>query len=126
MGSKVIVYIDHSAIKYLLSKQDAKPGLIRWILLLQEFDLEIKDKKRTKNLVADHLSRMRQESHGREENELPIDKSFPDDQLLAIERLDTPWYADFVNYLVCGVLPPNLSYQQKKKFFADLKYFFLG
>ncbi|XP_020272502.1 uncharacterized protein LOC109847682 [Asparagus officinalis] len=82
---------------------------------------KIKDKKGTENLVADHLSRMKPESHDREEDELLIDESFPDDQLLAIERLDAPWYADFVNYLVCGVLPPDLSYQQKKKFFADLK-----
>ena len=45
VGSKVIVYTDHTAIRYLLSKKDAKPRLIRWILLLQEFDLEIRDKK---------------------------------------------------------------------------------
>ena len=45
VGSKVILYTDHAAIKYLLSKKDAKPRLIRWILLLQEFDLEIRDKK---------------------------------------------------------------------------------
>jgi hypothetical protein len=41
----VIVYTDHAALKYLLTKKDAKPWLIRWILLLQEFNLEIKDKK---------------------------------------------------------------------------------
>ncbi|KAL0292524.1 UNVERIFIED_CONTAM: Retrovirus-related Pol polyprotein from transposon.6, partial [Sesamum radiatum] len=45
LGTKVIVYSDHAALKYLLSKKDAKPRLIRWILLLQEFDLTIKDKK---------------------------------------------------------------------------------
>jgi len=45
VGTKVIVYTDHSAIKYLIAKKDAKPRLIHWILLLQEFDLEIKDKK---------------------------------------------------------------------------------
>jgi hypothetical protein len=45
VGAKVIVYTDHAALKYLLTKKDAKPRLIRWILLLQEFDLEIKDKK---------------------------------------------------------------------------------
>nr|GEV20228.1 reverse transcriptase domain-containing protein [Tanacetum cinerariifolium] len=56
--SKSIVYTDHSALKYLLSKQDAKPRLIRWVLLLQEFDIIISDKKGTKNLVADHLSRL--------------------------------------------------------------------
>nr|GEU53279.1 reverse transcriptase domain-containing protein [Tanacetum cinerariifolium] len=53
-----IVYMDHSALKYLLSKQDAKPRLIRWVLFLQEFDIIISDKKETKNLVVDHLSRL--------------------------------------------------------------------
>jgi hypothetical protein len=54
----VIIYTDHAALKYLFTKKDAKPRLIRWILLPKEFDLEIKDKKRVENPIADHLSRM--------------------------------------------------------------------
>ena len=62
VGAKVIVYTDHAALKYLLTKKDAKPRLIRWILLLQEFDLKIKDKNGVENFVADHLSRMQFEN----------------------------------------------------------------
>jgi hypothetical protein len=58
VGAKVIIYIDHVALKYLLTKKDAKPWLIRWILLLQEFDIEIRNKKGVENSVADHLSRL--------------------------------------------------------------------
>ena len=59
--SKTIVYTDHAAIRYLFSKQDAKPRLIRWIMLLQEFDIEIQDKKGALNVAADHLSRLEHE-----------------------------------------------------------------
>ena len=73
LGNKIIVYMDHSALKYLLSKKEAKPRLIRWVLLLQEFDLEFKDKKRSENSVADHLSRLHTTSSGE------ICDTFPDE-----------------------------------------------
>lgn len=58
LGTKVLVYSNHAAIKHLLLKKDSTPRLIRWILLLKDFDLEIKDKSGKENLVADHLSRI--------------------------------------------------------------------
>jgi len=58
IGSKVILFTNHAALKYLLTKGDSKPRLLRWILFLQEFNLDIKDKKGVENVVADHLSRL--------------------------------------------------------------------
>jgi hypothetical protein len=71
VNSKVIVYTNHSAIKYPLAKKDAKPRLICWILLLQEFDVEIRDKKGVENFVVGHLSRM---NRGQDDKELIEDK----------------------------------------------------
>ena len=75
--------------------------------MLQEFDLEIKDKKGIENLVADHLSRFkgaRDEAH--------VNDDFPDEQLLAIkDKKVVPWFADYVNYLVAKVIPQEFSYQ---------------
>jgi hypothetical protein len=58
VGAKVIIYTNHVVLKYLLMKKDVKPCLIQWILLLQEFGLEIRDKKGIENSVANHLSRL--------------------------------------------------------------------
>ncbi|KAL0318296.1 UNVERIFIED_CONTAM: Retrovirus-related Pol polyprotein from transposon.6 [Sesamum angustifolium] len=80
LGSKIVVFSDHAALKHLLSKKESKPRLIRWILLLQEFDLTIKDRKGSENLVADHLSRLI-----REEDDTPICDSFLGERLFKMQ-----------------------------------------
>ncbi|GKF02187.1 reverse transcriptase domain-containing protein [Tanacetum coccineum] len=98
--SKTIVYTDHSALKYLLAKQDAKPRLLWWILLLQEFDVIIRDKKGAENLAADHLSRLKNPHQGDLEKK-EINKTFPLETLGMITfhgDSSTPWFADIANY----------------------------
>ena len=56
VDSKVTIHSDHAAIKYVMEKKDAKPRLIRWVLLLQEFDLHIIDRKGVENPVANNFS----------------------------------------------------------------------
>jgi hypothetical protein len=89
-------------------------------LLLQEFDLEIKDKKGAENHVADHLSRRRTDDIQTE----TIRETFPDEQLYVLHSSTRPWYADLVNYLVTKEFPPSLSISQKDKLRADAKYYF--
>jgi hypothetical protein len=99
LGSKVIIYSNHAALKYFFYKKDAKSRLIRWILLLQEFDIGIQDKKGSENVVADHLSRITMDIT---EEAIPISETFVDDQLMHIAHTPSPWFADIVNYLVTG------------------------
>jgi hypothetical protein len=91
MNSKVIVYTDHPTIKYLLAKKDAKPRLFRWILLLQEFNVKIRDKKGVENIVADHFSRMNRGQYDKE----PIKDKMRDDHLYRVLDKDT-WMIDII------------------------------
>ncbi|GJZ59118.1 reverse transcriptase domain-containing protein [Tanacetum coccineum] len=124
--SKTIVYTDHSALKYLLAKQDAKPRLLRWILLLQEFDVIIRDKKGAENLAADHLSRLENPHQGDLEKK-EINETFPLETLKMIYfhgDSSTPWFADIANYHAGNFVVKGMSSQQKKKFFKDIKHYF--
>ncbi|GJW61642.1 reverse transcriptase domain-containing protein [Tanacetum coccineum] len=121
--SKSIVYTDHSALKYLLSKQDAKPRLLRWVLLLQEFDIIIRDKKGTENLAADHLSRLENPHKDVLENK-DINENFPLETLGVISSGSTPWFADIANFHAGNFIIKGMSSQQKKKFFKDVKHYF--
>ena len=85
IGSPIVCFTDHAVLKYLLSKKEAKPRLIRWILLLQEFDITIKDKKGVKNIIADHLSHLTFQD--RSTSSIPIQYSFQDEQLMDVKVL---------------------------------------
>ncbi|GJT72590.1 reverse transcriptase domain-containing protein [Tanacetum coccineum] len=111
--SKTIVHTDHSALRHLFKKQDAKPCLIRWILLLQEFDIEIKDRNGTENVAADHLSRIENEETS---DDSKVDDNFLGETLMEINTEDDPWFADFANYLASDIMPKGMTYQQKNFF----------
>ncbi|GJY07964.1 reverse transcriptase domain-containing protein [Tanacetum coccineum] len=86
-----------------------------------EFDLEIKDKKGIENVVADHLSRI---DNNKTSDDSEVDDNFPGETLMEINTRDEPWFADFANYLVGDIIPKGVTYQQKNKFFSDLKHYF--
>ncbi|RDX77270.1 hypothetical protein CR513_42630, partial [Mucuna pruriens] len=100
------MFSDHAALRYLLKKPNIKPRLIRWMLLLQEFDLEIRDKKGTENSMADHLNRIEKESEP-----MPIRDEFPDEKLFLTSRRATSRF------------PPEASRAYKDKIRSNAKYY---
>ncbi|KAK8508033.1 hypothetical protein V6N11_073541 [Hibiscus sabdariffa] len=118
LGTNITVFSDHAALRYLMSKKEAKPRLIRWILLLQEFNLKIKDKKGRENLVADHLSRIPIFS-----SDPPINEEFPDEHLMLTQKGKMPWFADMVNYLVTGKVPTHLPRSAINRIKKDSRFY---
>jgi hypothetical protein len=96
-----------------MAKKDAKPRIIRWVLLLQQFDLHIVDRKGAKNPIADNLSRLENISF----DPIPVNDRFPNEQLTAIKvtSRESPWYADYANFIVSKYLPPTFTAQAKKE-----------
>ncbi|GJS59248.1 reverse transcriptase domain-containing protein [Tanacetum coccineum] len=82
---------------------------------------EIKDRKGTENVAADHLSQIKNEEIS---DVSEVDDNFPGETLMEINTKDEPWLADFANYLVADIIPKGMTYQQKNKFFSDLKHYF--
>ena len=119
VGSDIVIFTDHTALKYLLTKQDAKARLLIWILLLQEFNLLIKDKKRVENVVADHLSRL---TIAHNTHSPPINDEFLEESLLLVEI--TPWYAYIANFLAIGEIPAEWKAQDKKHIFAKIHSYY--
>ncbi|GJV99551.1 reverse transcriptase domain-containing protein [Tanacetum coccineum] len=124
--NKSIVYTDHSALKYLFTKKYSKARLLRWVLLLQEFNFNVIDTKGAENLAADHLSRLENPY----ENVLDpkeVNEKFSLETLnMVTSRSDssTPWFADYANYHAGNFIVKGTSSQQKNKFFKDVKHYF--
>ncbi|GJR11569.1 reverse transcriptase domain-containing protein [Tanacetum coccineum] len=118
--------MDHSALKYIFNKNDAKARLLRWVLLLQEFDFKVIDTKGAENYAADHLSRL-ENPYENVFDPKEINETFPLETLNSVMSHDnqsTPWFADIANYHAGNFLIKGMSTQQKKKFFKDIKHYF--
>jgi hypothetical protein len=108
-GYEVFVHTDHSTIRFLMNKPITNGRVTRWLLLLQEFNIIVLDRPRKDNVVADFLSRIKNE-----DDDIPVDDSFPDEHLFSLS-INTPWFADMENYLATRKLPSHLSPHEKWK-----------
>nr|GEV72299.1 reverse transcriptase domain-containing protein [Tanacetum cinerariifolium] len=123
--STCLSHLEKNVKTYLFAKKDAKARLMRWILLLQEFDIDVRDKKGAENLATDHLSRLENPHQDEFENK-EITKTFPLKTLgsIALRSDSTQWFADFANYHAGNFIVKGMSTQQKNKFFKDVKHYF--
>nr|GEY49323.1 reverse transcriptase domain-containing protein [Tanacetum cinerariifolium] len=123
--NKSIIYIDHSALKYLFAKKDTKARLLRWILLLQEFDFTVIDTKGAENYAADHISRL-ENPYENVFYPKEINETFPLESFNKVAHQDpsTPWFTDFVNYHARKFIIKGMTTQQKQKFFKDARHYF--
>nr|GEY38287.1 reverse transcriptase domain-containing protein [Tanacetum cinerariifolium] len=123
--NKSIIYTDHSTLKYLFAKKDAKARLLRWILLLQEFDFKVIDTRGAENYAADHLSRL-ENPYKNVFDPKEINETFPLESLNKVAHKDpsTPWFADLSNYHAGNFIIKGMTSQQKQKFFKDARHYF--
>nr|GEU52687.1 reverse transcriptase domain-containing protein [Tanacetum cinerariifolium] len=123
--NKSIVYTNHSVLKYLFAKKDAKVRLLRWIMLLQEFDFKVIDTREAKNYAADHLSRL-ENPYENTFDPKEINETFPLESLNKVAHKDpsTPWFADLANYHARNFIITGMTSQQKQKFFKDARHYF--
>nr|GEV40109.1 reverse transcriptase domain-containing protein [Tanacetum cinerariifolium] len=130
--SKNVIKVDKAKVDVIAklphptTVKDAKPRLLRWVLLLEEFDIIIRDKKGAENLAADHLSRL-ENPHQSVLDKKEINETFPLETLNMVSFCgdsSTSWFADFANYHARNFVVRGMSSQQKKKFFKDVKHYF--
>jgi hypothetical protein len=108
-GYEVFVHTDHSTIRFLMNKPINNGQVTRWLLLLQEFNINVLDPLGKDNVVADFLCQIKNE-----DDDIPVDDSFPDEHVFSLS-VNTPWFADMENYLATRKLPSHLSPHEKRK-----------
>ena len=99
-----------------MEKKYAKPRLIRWVLTATRVCCINQRQEGSNNVIADHLFRL--EKTTKEEKGSDMAENFLDEQLFFLS-VQVPWYVDIVNYLVCEIMPPEFSYQHKRKLRTD-------
>ncbi|GKG00833.1 hypothetical protein Tco_0302523, partial [Tanacetum coccineum] len=93
---------------------------------MDQSNIKTKDKKGAKNLAVDHLSRLKN-PHKEVLTEREIADKFPDEHLMVLKSKfnnDEPWYVDFANYIVGKVVPPNWTFEKRKRFFKKIMTYF--
>jgi hypothetical protein len=108
-GYEVFVHTDHSAIRFLMNKPLTNGRVTRWLLLLQEFNIIVLDRPRKDHVVADFISRIKNE-----DDDIPVDDSFPDEHLFSLS-VNNPCFAYMENYMATRKLPSHLSPHEKRK-----------
>ncbi|XP_015163303.1 uncharacterized protein [Solanum tuberosum] len=116
VGDSFETYLEHLG-KIFVDQERCKAKIDSVDLLLLEFDFKVKDQKGSENEVADHLSRL--ETNLVDCNERDIMEEFPDEIVMRVTTGYSPWYADFANYVVCGIIPEGLNFYQQKRFLFD-------
>ena len=112
LSNKVVFHVDHQALLYLVKKPQLTGRLARWMLLLQEFDFTIIHTRGKLHAIADYLSRI---EHG--EEAVGVSDQLPDASIYAIRTFQTEnWYDEMLNFLLDGMLPTQMTVDQKKKF----------
>jgi hypothetical protein len=106
-GYEVFVHTDHSSIRFLMNKPITNGRVTRWILLLQEFNITVLDRPGKDNVVADFLSRIKNE-----DDDIPVHDSFPDENPFSLS-INTPWFTDMENYMATRKLLSHLSSHEK-------------
>jgi hypothetical protein len=118
---EVFVHTYHSAIGFLMNKPITNGRVTRWLLLLQEFNITVLDRPGKEKLVADFLSRIKNE-----DDDIPIDDSFPYEHFFSLS-VNTPWFADMANYLATRKLPSHLSPHEKRRIITQsVNYSWVG